>query len=114
VAAAEHARIVSIGAVVALIGTIVLWRLADERSVWNLLLAAALATPLWLPLPWLLRNVRRAYAALTLCLVPYLVVGLTEAIANPATRGWARACLVLAFVAFAATIVHLRSSKALS
>ena len=87
------------------------WQLSIERSAARLAWAAVLTLPLWLPLPWLIRRARRAYAALTLCTIPYLVLGLTELMANPAARGWAQATLLLAFAAFAAAIAYLRANR---
>lgn len=88
--------------------------LAAVRSApWPASLAwtAAFLVPLLLPLPGLLRGQRRAYAAATLCVTPYLVYGLTEVIANPAARGTAASILVVSLAWFLALVHYLRLSR---
>ena len=94
-----------------LIGVVVLWHTAGQRSVSHILLGVALTLPLWAPLPGLIRRRRRTYAWATLCVVPYFALGVTEAVANPAARAWAGTCLSLALVLFAALIGYLRVTR---
>jgi uncharacterized membrane protein len=68
--------------------------------------------PLWLPLRGLLRRRRRTYAWATLCVIPYFVLGVTEAVANPMQRLWAGACLAIALALFVALIAYLRLTRA--
>lgn len=91
--------------------TVVLWQLATHpaRSGWVLALLAAL--PLLLPWYGLLREHRFTYIWGTLCVMPYLVLGVMEGIANPAERGWASTCILLALCFFAAQILYLRVTR---
>jgi uncharacterized membrane protein len=68
-------------------------------------------SPLWIPVPWLLRQNRKAYAAYTLCVIPYLIVGITEAVANPQWRPWAAFVLCVAFLLFVGLIAYLRVTR---
>jgi len=72
---------------------------------------AAVLVPLLLPVPGLLRGRRTAYAGATLCVTPYLVYGLTEVIANPATRAVAAVILVASFAWFVALVNYLRLTR---
>ena len=95
----------------ALIAVVALWQLSIQVSLGRLLWAAVLTMPLWLPLRGLIRRNRRAYAAMTLCVTPYVVLGITEAVANPASRGWAAACLSCALLLFAMLVGYLRLTR---
>jgi uncharacterized membrane protein len=88
------------------------WRMfASGVSVsacaWTLVLTA----PLWIPLAWLLRRNRKTYAIFTLCVIPYLIAGLTEAVANPTWRDWAALVICVSFVLFASLIAYLRITR---
>jgi uncharacterized membrane protein len=73
--------------------------------------AIVLILPLLLPLRGVWRRDRRTYAWGTLCLVPYIVIGITELVANPAGRDWAVGCLLLAFGTFVTFIACLRVTR---
>ena len=92
----------------ALIAVIVAWQLKLGISPQRLLIAAVLTCPLWAPLRGLLRRSRRTYAWATLCVIPYFILGVTEAVANPQGRLWAGLCLSLAFALFISLILYLR------
>ena len=102
---------------VVLLGTMALllaigWRVfAAGVSVGSLGWAIACTSPLWIPLPWLLRQSRKAYAAFTLCVIPYLILGITEAIASPPWRLWAAFVLCVAFLLFVSLIAYLRVTR---
>jgi uncharacterized membrane protein len=103
-----------LGATVVLIVVIACWILSTGLS-WARALAAILLTlPLWILLPALVRGNRRRYAAMTLCLAPYLVIALTELVANPASRFWSTATLVLSFTLFLLLIAFLRVTRPVS
>jgi uncharacterized membrane protein len=51
---------------------------------------------------------------MTLCLAPYLVIALTELVANPASRFWSTATLVLSFTLFLLLIAFLRVTRPVS
>ena len=94
-----------------LIALVASWRTMGQWSIAQWLWGLALTLPLWAPLPGIVRRNRRTYAWATLCVIPYFVLGVTEAIANPSARGWAAACLVLALGLFAALIGYLRVTR---
>jgi len=101
--------LICIGALAALIFAWQLW----PAPTWNgIVRAALLCVPLALPLPGLVRRNRYTYRWATLCVMPYFIVGVTEAIANPATRLWAAALLLLALGMFAALLGFLRAGRA--
>ena len=68
---------------------------------WTMLLIMSL--PLLLPVPGMVRGHRRTYAWATLCLLPGLLYGLTEVIANPAARWPAAVVLFLCVACLRAT-----------
>jgi uncharacterized membrane protein len=94
-----------------LIAAVVAWQFSNGISPERLLAAAVLTCPLWAPLRGLLRRTRTTYAWATLCVIPYFVLGLTEAIANPERRAWAGLCLALALALFIALILYLRATN---
>ena len=100
-----------IGLLCALIVVVVSWHTAGQRSMSHILLGLALTLPLWVPLPGLIGRKRRSYAWATLCVVPYFVLGVTEAVANPAARMWAGLCLSIALVLFVGLIGYLRVTR---
>lgn len=89
-------------------------QLIGNFSAPRLLWTAIVTAPLWLPLPWLIRGTRFTYAAMTLCVIPYFVLGITEVVANPAARAWAALCLLCALALFVALIGYLRLTRATS
>lgn len=97
-----------------LIVAVLAWILTPTVSLVRLGSAVLLTLPLWIFIPALHRGERRKYAAMTLCVVPYLVLALTELVANPAARILASAILLLAFALFGLLIVFLRVTRARS
>ncbi len=87
------------------------WILSSNPSAMRALAALVAALPLCAFLPFLARRRRRAYAALTLCLVVYLTLSLMELVANPAARLWASLSLLSSFVLFAMAIAYLRMTR---
>jgi uncharacterized membrane protein len=107
----ESTRIVVLAAAVALV-VAVGWRvLANGISAAACAWAVLCTAPLWLPLRWLVQRNRRTYAMFTLCIIPYLVTGLTEAVANPIWRGWAAFVLCVSFLTFVSLIAYLRVTR---
>lgn len=104
-------RKLSIALVGALIALIALWQLSVRFSAERLLLAVVFTLPLWAPLRGLIQRNRRTYAWATLCVIPYFVLGITEAVANPQTRIWTGSCLALSLVLFATLIGYLRVTR---
>jgi uncharacterized membrane protein len=87
------------------------WILSRNLSALRVIAASAAALPLCAFLPFLVRKQRRAYAALTLCLVAYLTFSLMELVANPAARVWASVSLLSSFVLFVFLIAYLRVTR---
>ncbi len=63
------------------------------------------------PLPGLWRGSLRAPRWAMLCLLPALLLALTEVVASPAARSWAVLVLALVLVALAALLAMLRSAS---
>jgi uncharacterized membrane protein len=108
---ATRIRYLVVTLTVGLIVLILAWQFDSARSVGSVLLGTVLALPLLIPLPSLIRGRRRSFAACTLCVIPYFVIGLTEAVAQPATRAWSGACLAIALALFVALIAYLRTTR---
>jgi len=98
-------------ALLALLVTVSLWRVAAGAAALALTLLLLLLLPLALPLPGLLRGHQRSSAWATLCVTPYIVYGLTETIANPATRLTAAAILFASLALFALLVAQLRVAR---
>ena len=96
---------------VALIVLVVSWQLAADASFLRLSLGVGLTLPLLAPLPGLLRANRRTFAWTTLCVIPYFVIGITEAVALPGSRLWTAPCLLLALSLFITLIAYLRLTR---
>ena len=94
-----------------LLATIILWQLTTHPTRAGLVLAVLAALPLLLPWYGLLQGHRFTYIWGTLCVMPYLILGVMEGIAKPAERGWASACILLALCFFAAQILYLRVTR---
>jgi uncharacterized membrane protein len=106
-----RARIAVVSTVGILIAALVLWRVQTGFSAGDAVLIAVLTLPLLIALPRLLAGHRRTYAWMSLAVTPYLVVAITEAVANPLGRVWAGLCLVAAFVLFVLLIAYLRLTR---
>lgn len=89
------------------------WNLAAELSATRATWALLYSLPLWAPLPGLWRGRRYTHAWATLCVLPYLIVGVTESLANAAARPWAGAMLLAGLLFFTALIAYLRVSRPL-
>jgi uncharacterized membrane protein len=94
-----------------LLATVILWQVLARPDATGLSLAAIFSVPLLLPWRGLLRGKRYTHAWSTLCVMPYLVLGLVESIANPGGRLWSGACLALSLAFFIAVILYLRISR---
>lgn len=75
-----------------------------RQVAWSL----AFALPLLLALPGLIKGRRRTHAWATLCVLPYFVVGITEAVANTSLRSWALLLLGASLLWFFALLSFLR------
>ena len=109
--ARQRVRATALALTIALIVLVAASLLANGLSLSRALLALIATAPL--SYGWLrLRNGnRRVYASMTLVAIPYMAFALTEAVANPAARLWAGACLFTAFALFVALIACLRATR---
>lgn len=105
---AARVSTLTVAGIFALIAVVVAWQLSNAISPESMLTAAVLTCPLWAPLRGLLKRSRRTYAWATLCVIPYFILGVTEAVANPERRIWAGLCLVIALGLFVLLILYLR------
>jgi len=106
-----RARLAVVSTIALLIAALILWRVRIGFSVGDAVLIVVLTLPLLIALPRLLAGHRRTYAWMTLAVTPFLVVAITEAVANPAGRAWAALCLAVAFLLFVLLIAYLRVTR---
>jgi len=104
-------RAVAVVSMVVQIVVVVAWLLLPTPTVARSVIALILCAPLLAPLLGILRARRYTYKWATLCVAPYFVVGLTEAVANPSARMLAGALLAGALTWFAALLGFLRTSR---
>jgi uncharacterized membrane protein len=94
-----------------LVALIFAWQLLPSASARGVFNSVLLCIPVLLPLYGVARSHRYTYRWATLCVMPYIVVGLTEVIANPTARAWSAAMLVVSLALFVSLIGFLRVSK---
>lgn len=102
-------RLAAVVTTLLLIVLVVRWVLIAPSTL-RIIIAAVVALPLALGTPFLYAARRRTYVWMTLALAPSLVLGLTEAVASPASRWWAMLLLVDVLAAFALLIAYLRAT----
>jgi uncharacterized membrane protein len=112
-AIARRLRLAAICAALLLVALLLRWTLIAPTTA-RIIFGAILALPFAIGAPFLYAGHRRAYAWLTLALAPSLVLGLMEAVVDPATRSWS-ALLVFALLAtFALLVAYLRATRSSS
>lgn len=85
---------------------------SQSLSVAAAIRAGLYSIPLLLPLPGLIKGKRYTHSWATLCVLPYFIVSVTEAIANPAIHRWALAVLAASLLWFFSLIAFLRVTSA--
>ena len=105
---ARRWRALTLCSVALLVALVFAWQLWPEPSLAAATRGLLLSTPLLMPLLGLWQGNRYTYRWATLCVLPYFIVGLTEAVANPNTRVWAAAMLALALTWFVGLVAYLR------
>lgn len=95
----------------ALLTLVVTHQLMPICSFTTLGVAVLYSLPLLIPLAGLLRGNRYTYSWATLCVLPYFIVGVTEAVANPAIHTWAIALLGFSLLWFFALVSFLRVTR---
>lgn len=108
---AKRLRIAVLANAAALVVSLIVWRAMTGFSTGDFVLVAILTLPVAIAVPKLLAGNRRTYAWMTLAVTPFLVVAITEAVANPAARAWAGLCLGVAFILFVLLIAYLRVTR---
>jgi uncharacterized membrane protein len=110
--AQDRVRVGSVVCTTVLVAIVIAWIIEPAVSGLRIGIAALVTLPLWAWTPALWRGSRKSFAAMTLCVVPYMVGALTELIANPDARVWASTALLVAFTLFVLLIVFLRLTRA--
>lgn len=108
---AQRARLAVTWNIAILIVALILWRVQTGFSIGDAVLIVVLTLPLLIAIPRLLSGHRRTYAWMTLAVTPFIIVAITEAVANPAQRVWAGLCLAVAFLLFVLLIAYLRVTR---
>ena len=108
---AARLRYLAVTNIAVLIVALVLWRAMTGLSTGDIVLIVVLSAPLFIAAPKVLAGNRRTYAWITLAITPFIVVAITEAVANPASRAWAGLCLTMAFLLFVLSIAYLRVTR---
>lgn len=110
--APERVRVACVVSTTVLVAIVIAWIIEPEFSIARIGVAGLVTLPLWAWTAALWRGSRRSFAAMTLCVVPYMVGALTELIANPDARVWASTALLVAFILFVLLIAFLRLTRA--
>jgi uncharacterized membrane protein len=105
---ANRWRGVALASMVALFALVATWRLSSGISVKTLLLVMLFTLPLLAPAYGIWRANRYTFRWATLCVLPYLLIGMTEVVANASARAWSGAMLAVALTWFVALIAYLR------
>lgn len=108
----QRTRFAVLSVIGLLIAGLIAWRASDGLSTGDVVLIVILTLPVLFAVPRLRSGHRRTYAWMTLAVTPFLIVAITEAVANPAQRIWAGLCLAMAFVLFVLLIAYLRVTRA--
>lgn len=87
------------------------WSFAQEVNLTRAAWALFYSLPLFAPFPGLWRAQRYTHAWATLCVLPYLIIGITESIANAGVRLWAGCILAAALLLFICLIAFLRVTR---
>ena len=99
-----------VGSHLLLFAVVIAWRTGGQFTITNVVWALVLCVPLMLPAWGLWQAKRYTHAWATLCVIPYFIIGVTEAVADPLQRFWAGMCLALSLTFFTALIAYLRVS----
>jgi uncharacterized membrane protein len=105
---ARRWRLLALGSIAIQVALVIGWQLWPTTSVGGATKGLLLCIPLLLPVVGLWRGNRYTYRWATLCVLPYFIVGLTEVVANPATRIWTAMMLVFALTWFVGLVAYLR------
>jgi len=94
-----------------LLVTVVAWQWSARPSLAGAGIALLAAIPLLAPWRGLWRAHRFTHVWATLCVMPYLVMGVMDAVADPVHLAWAVASVALAIAFFVALVTYLRVTR---
>jgi uncharacterized membrane protein len=95
----------------ALVVVVLSWQWLPDRDMTALIVGLVLCIPALAPFAGTALAHRYTFKWATLCVTPYFIVGLTETVANPASRSWVGTVLGLALVWFVALVGFLRVTR---
>jgi uncharacterized membrane protein len=110
---ARRLRWTTLAATLLVIALIARWAVVAPSTA-RVIVGAMLALPFALGAPSLYVGRRRTYAWLTLALAPSLVLGLMDAVADPATRAWSALFVFVLLATFAMCVAYLRVTRSSS
>ena len=90
----HFAALLTWGGLLTLIITISFWLILHPPEMFGIWLGLFLIAPLIIPIRGLLQGRPYTYAAMTLVSLLYILIGITEAVANHAEQGYAYATLL--------------------
>lgn len=109
-ASARRLRLAAVAAAALLVVFIVRWVMVAPSTP-RMVAGAILALPFALGARFLYIGHRRTYAWLTLALAPSLVLGLMDAVADPATRAWSVSFVFVLLATFVLFVAYLRATR---
>jgi uncharacterized membrane protein len=109
-AIARRLRLAAVCATLLLVALLLRWTLVAPSTV-RIIFGAILALPFAIGARFLHAGRRRTYAWLTLALAPPLVLGLMEAIVDPAARAWSTLLVFALLATFALFVAYLRATR---
>jgi len=112
-AIARRLRLASVAATLLLVALLLRWALVAPSTA-RICFGAILALPFAIGAGFLYAGRRRTYAWLTLALAPALVLGLMEAVVDPATRAWSTLLVFAVLATFALFVAYLRATRSSS
>ena len=112
-AIARRLRLAAVGATLLLVALLVRWTLVAPSTA-RIIFGAILVLPFAIGAGFLYAGYRRTYAWLALALAPALVLGLMEAVVDPATRAWSTLLVFALLGTFALFVAYLRATRSSS
>ena len=111
--AARRLRWAALDANALLFALLLRW-VVDAPSTPRIVAGVILALPFAVGAPFLYVGHRRSFAWLTLALAPSLVLGLMEAVVDPATRAWSMLFVFVLLATFVLFVAYLRATRSSS
>ena len=112
-ATARRLRLAAVCATLLLVALLVRWTLVAPSTA-RIIFGAILVLPFAIGAGFLHAGHRRTYAWLALALAPALVLGLMEAVVDPATRAWSTLFVFALLATFALFVAYLRATRSSS